>query len=372
MTGRRRPCGRGGFSLVELLLAIAILAIGVISVAALLPAGIYQQRQASEDVVGPLAAENALALLRTRVRPEDFGAVAPFFGVQGDWQWLRPGFIFDVPAGFDFLTPGTIDLFNATGAATAWETVVDIDGNPAFPWDWVPGDPPYSGIPYNRFEYGLDRPRVLITQEERYYPLGRDVAPELVWECMFRRIGGRIEVAIFVYRATEVGAGPIRYVVQANPSNPGVPPLPIALDLTLFSGAWNSYGLDPVRRDDDAFATGTQPGDPFDLDDDRYAWQLPGQIILDQHGGVNRVLVGRQRRVEDGPVEFVRPVPPRLFADITPAFFDPVAFYNPADPTIPGPDLYVNQGVVSRIWYLPQRDGRERRLTPVYVVVKEL
>ena len=42
---RSRSRGRLGFSLIELLLAIFILGVGVISVAAVFPAGIIQQRR---------------------------------------------------------------------------------------------------------------------------------------------------------------------------------------------------------------------------------------------------------------------------------------------------------------------------------------
>ena len=48
---------RRAFSLIELLLAIFILGIGVIGIAALCPAGIAQQRQSVDDVLGPIAVD---------------------------------------------------------------------------------------------------------------------------------------------------------------------------------------------------------------------------------------------------------------------------------------------------------------------------
>ena len=51
-----------GFSLIELLLAIFILALGIISIAALFPAGISQQQKAADEVVGSIVAQNALRL----------------------------------------------------------------------------------------------------------------------------------------------------------------------------------------------------------------------------------------------------------------------------------------------------------------------
>ena len=64
---------QAGFSLVEVLLAIFIMGLGVIAVAALFPAGIAQQRRSADDIIGPIVANNALAVLRTRLRAEDFG-----------------------------------------------------------------------------------------------------------------------------------------------------------------------------------------------------------------------------------------------------------------------------------------------------------
>ena len=53
-----------GFSLIELLLAIFILGIGVISIATLFPAGIAQQQKTSQDILGPIIARNAMTILR--------------------------------------------------------------------------------------------------------------------------------------------------------------------------------------------------------------------------------------------------------------------------------------------------------------------
>ena len=101
---------RRAFSLIELLLSVFILAIGIISVSALFPAGIAQQQQTTDDQLGPVVAEQALGLLRSRVRPEDFGSFEEFgilIGLSGatvtgsyayrpapgDWSWIRPGVI---------------------------------------------------------------------------------------------------------------------------------------------------------------------------------------------------------------------------------------------------------------------------------------
>jgi prepilin-type N-terminal cleavage/methylation domain-containing protein len=112
------------FTLVELIIAIFILGIGMISIASLFPAGIKQQEIAEDDVYGPLVARHAMELLRTRLRQDDFGCFEEFSGKIGfievsicdpiplnantgqyvsaityaptiakDWIWKRPGFI---------------------------------------------------------------------------------------------------------------------------------------------------------------------------------------------------------------------------------------------------------------------------------------
>ena len=68
----RRRHATPGFSLIEVLMAIFILGIGVISIAALFPAGIAQQRQSVDDVIGPIVARNAMAVIRSHVRADDF------------------------------------------------------------------------------------------------------------------------------------------------------------------------------------------------------------------------------------------------------------------------------------------------------------
>ena len=113
---------RRAFSLVELIIAIFILGIGMISIAALFPAGIKQQEIAEDDVYGPLVAQHAMELLRTRLKQQDFGCFEDFSSdtsvntktvrdlipfnatissfsdtpaptIAKDWIWKRPGFI---------------------------------------------------------------------------------------------------------------------------------------------------------------------------------------------------------------------------------------------------------------------------------------
>ena len=112
-----------GFSLMEVMLAVFILGIGVISVAAIFPAGISQQRRSNDDIMGPIVAENAIATLRSKLDQEDFGYFEMFVGsdqipfdtttgmIYGDWPWYRPGFVFS-----DDQNVSAIDIFSAQQA----------------------------------------------------------------------------------------------------------------------------------------------------------------------------------------------------------------------------------------------------------------
>ena len=120
-----------GFSLVELLLAVFILAIGIISVAAIFPAGIAQQVQTKDAIYGPIVAEQAVGMLRSKLSQEDFGTFEQFgltagdrfqrsgqdpgnrdfelLGdawetIPGDWGWMRPSFL--IPSSSPFIGPG--------------------------------------------------------------------------------------------------------------------------------------------------------------------------------------------------------------------------------------------------------------------------
>ena len=341
---------RRSFSLIEVLLSVFILGIGVISIAALFPAGIAQQRQSVDDITGPIVAQNALAILRTKLRPadfgtfEEFGAGPPLFTIDGDWPWLRPAFILNDHA----YSSGTIDIFNGTGAAGASEPGIT------------------SGIPFNTTRFAGGAPTFILTQQERYYPMAsvntgiRPPKPQYVWDCMFRRFQGKVMVAIFVYRTTIVGGGDVAYSVPPQlPPFDDVPPMPISLNITTPE-IWADEG--PWDADGDQFIRGTRGGEPYDTTDQRQSWQEPGQWILDQNNNLHRVL-SQNRNSESDPVmeELVRPVPslPNLWV-----YF--------LDQSVPDP---TTENVVSNIWYIPREvtlDGVPVRLTTVYVTVREL
>ena len=183
----RQPSNRA-FTLVELIIAIFILGIGMISIASLFPAGIKQQEIAEDDVYGPLVARHAMELLRTRLKQEDFGCFEDFSTdtltvrdpiplgnvsatgvvstIAKDWIWKRPGFV-------------TVDDASSTGCDEAgmydifsyYSTRKNVGGNrsgttkPLIPSEFTPttllsdvaitttGRNRLYGIPYNRRIY---------------------------------------------------------------------------------------------------------------------------------------------------------------------------------------------------------------------------
>ena len=127
---------RRGFSLIEVLLAVAILGIGVISIAALFPAGIAQQRQSVDDVLGPTIANNAMSILRTKLSQKDFGTFeefsagalvqAPLDTVDGDWPWVRPAVVFDDDPTTPYDERGAIDIFSFAASQTSLTTATEF------------------------------------------------------------------------------------------------------------------------------------------------------------------------------------------------------------------------------------------------------
>jgi hypothetical protein len=393
----------------EVLISIFILGIGVIGIAALFPAGIAQQRSSVDDVIGPIVADNAVALLRARLEPGDFGTYEDFIDatninhvnelwlatVPGDWPWLRPGFLLGDNQAME---RGSLDIFSYRFTRTMKSLPQQGGGIPlateipdGVPSERDPADRLY-GIPFNRSKYDFTdpsrEPRVIVTQQERYYPMvptavaaNTAVQPLYVWDCMFRRYQGRVYVAIFVYRITAQGGDRTNYATPPNPlttsaPNPvpaNQPPLPYRRDL-IGSGpppwpsAWDAS--------DNALVLGTPAGPPgdWDLRDPEVAWQDYGQWLLDQNNNVHRVLSRTpQTTALDAEVELLRHIQPVTSFDQAVSFID-------RDPS-------TNVGVeniVTHLWYIPTEvdldvdgdgdlePGASVTLTPVYVTVREL
>lgn len=381
------PTARFGFSLLEVLMAVMILALGIISIAALFPAGIAQQRMSNDDYMGPIVASHAMNVIRNKVKAEEFGSFedyrpafaavgadppSPLFTrtIYGDWGWMRPGYIFEDNDDTEWIDErGAIDIFSHQYVGrdilgdTDWP---DIDSATEFPggwleeslWNSISGggvNQPLYGIPARRssWRYIEDDvvvpPRRIITQRERYYPMPAKPhsageippQPQYVWDCMFRRYGGEIQVAIFVYRVSSPTAGSRPYTVQPNtgyqfPGTADLPhewqsPMPFKLDLRDGSAGiadWYGIGLNSPygRNTRGAWDVPYQdiggvlrpqpfvPGaiiDEFNLDDPRQSWQQSRQWLLDQNNNIHRVLSrSRDQDSEVMRVELTEPLAP--------------------------------------------------------------
>lgn len=412
----QRPHRRRGFSLAELLLAIFILGIGIISVAAIFPAGITLQRQSNDDSLGPTVAHTALSLLRSRLSQEDFGGFddhnplpdpfmvppsglgTPIKTLSGDWPWMRPGFYLGAPANTSLYDEGTIDIFSQQYTRKRAGFQVDpafgaqsLDTNTQLATElfdgWPAASPVLFGIPYNVRKYSIvaaselndwqriyPEPRVLITQRERLWPVLSDlpaassVKPQYAWDCMFRRFQGRVQVAIFVYRVTAPGGAPVSYHVarvdptthtpEAPANDPRIPPLPVSF--TPPNTGVNRW-VAPTTGDP-TIVPGTNPATALDFTKASSMWQVPGQWILDQNNNIHRVLVGR-RVVSEGPVRFARPIP---------IMAPSIVFGRKSVSPLPADAAALDSEGVAQAWYMPIRDVNGNQLTPVYLLVEEL
>jgi hypothetical protein len=180
------------------------------------------------------------------------------------------------------------------------------------------------------------------------------------WDCMFRRYQGRILVAIFVYRVvapSETAAYTISTGTNTSPA------LPHYVDLanTSSTGAWNANLFPPIL-------SGTENDDPIDIDNQ---WQYPGQWLVDQNGNVHNVMRGRRRDVDD----------PVLLAN-SPSMLEASNMYQSiaygrgnvnwwVQGNNPGGG-FIQNGVVTDLWFVPVKDEKNRLLVPVYATVQDL
>ena len=506
---------RRAFTLVELVLAIFILGIGMISVAALFPAGMAQQQASDDEVYGPMVAKQAFELLRGRLKQEDFGTYEEFTPpgatdvardpvpvqrstpnpkvggvsrpttISGDWGWKRPGMVLvDDDSTVDVDEAGMVDVFSVlyTRKAVSRPTAPGqraVTFNTTDMLTELPTGLPYVsdlkhriyGIPYNRSKYDEQRdvslvnyawritgskpkppktgdpdladgrnalcePAAFVTQRERYWPMpsagtGVVPAPSYVWDCMFRRFGGKVYMAVFVYRVgglngirsdPKVSKTGTPYVVArvddtvdlkfgvALSKLPAIPQLAssrkdqdavrnlVRDDGSSAKAPWGAGGLDtkvgksinpslygPGR--DDSSVPGTEAlvvtGDNSNEIEKLSlgysdGWQAPGQWFIDFFGNVHRVLNGRRTRAE-GPVTLVKPVPRQPYGDVLVDFGSRFTGSKPATyPTAEG-GLVATPGSgddsaegIQDIWFVPLQDRNGNDLTPIYAAIEEL
>ena len=472
----RRASESRGFSLAEMLVAVLVLGIGLISISALLPSGMLIQRSASDDVYGPIVAEQALSIIRSKVHPEDFGMMEEFTelgdadrssgrsdtnatgaglglpwptrpNLPGDWGWKRPGVIYDDldsaanPWADGVDETGAIDIFShyftkraLTLPDSGWYSAARLASE--FPGGVGPstgGPTTLWGIPYSRRLYDWDNdvsstgvasgsqdpsgrvPLAIITQRERSWPMAPEAdpaarssegAPLYYWDCMFRRFGGRIQVAIFVFRAAPSGGdGPPFSRSPHLKGPPSAPALPGAAPVTQVtfpfrrrfyeatiehaSSAempWRAGGFDrslstPSDNTQIRKTSAAAPSSQFKAGEAYDQWQSAGQWLIDEDGAVHRLIQGRTRN-EDGPVAMSSSLLPDAHDARTRAGAWRAAaletFMQGAGP-FPAVDLPGTAAAewpgIEQIWYLPRtvyRNGYEYGVTPVYATVRDL
>ena len=294
-----------GFSLVEVLLAVFILGIGILSISVLFPAGIELQRQGKDAINGPLVAQQAIQTIRSKVSENDFGdliQMATFLGANidqwendeltetiipsegrlpGDWSWRRPSLI-----NLNNLSnnqTGTIRLFTDDQDLSYIKDIpLNFNRNISIPWNTDLGD----------------CPEIDIAQGERCWPLANsETAPnelgssEYFWDCLFTRKKGRVYVAVFVYRVNRLKDLGGAYAVL--PNNEGSLWMPTLHEL---DSPWNSPELastsfSMAATSSRAAKVVSVSGDPtISLN----TWQRPDQRLVDQSARSHLVSVGKR------------------------------------------------------------------------------
>jgi len=412
-------------------MAVFILSIGIISTAALFPAGILQQQRGTDDLLGGIVADNAMATIRSVVSAEDFGSLwdlnvvfgvlpndvqsnedaIPFdaFAQRQDFPWLRPGFIFDED---DFNNPlhGAIDIFSSKFVRDVQSIGDTVDGSLLYTTEFPGGLATSSslvlaGVPYNPLVAARENgnrdvpPQRIITRQERLYPQQSSAGaggperfdkPQYAWDCMFRRYAGRVQVAIFVYRivpppgyAEWVHFTPYRLSSSVSSSVYGVnqPSFPERLNLVTppadanlgdQTTNWDLPTPSNGKTISPYVIDGVTNIDDFDMDNEFHTWTSAGQWLITQNNDVLNVV---SSFAEDGGqrVELTRP--PALLPNVAPNFFNP----NAAGVFQGG---FRFTGTVTHLWYLPKsmpydidNDNQpDFRVTvePVYATIQEL
>ena len=66
---RRRQAAAGGFSLLEMMIAIAVLGIGLVMVAAIFPVALDQHRRSADETLALQHAYQGRAIIRAKIEP---------------------------------------------------------------------------------------------------------------------------------------------------------------------------------------------------------------------------------------------------------------------------------------------------------------
>lgn len=231
--------GRAGFSLVEVLVAILILALGLLGLGAVFPAVIVQQRNAVDSIEGESAASIAEAILQTAPEIVSFRSTHLPEDHADYWSWFDPEGDF----GRDQAFPAGDIRYEWVIRQPQGDTTYD-----APPWPDAPG--PQSGN-FGDYAAGIwyvnqdDVPDVndpleynqMLTVADRLVPQpysGRD--PQYVWDIAARRQPGtnRPQVAIFVRhvdsRLRAPAGSTLSHALSGGALGADYPLLPVAID----------------------------------------------------------------------------------------------------------------------------------------------
>jgi prepilin-type N-terminal cleavage/methylation domain-containing protein len=301
---RSGPSAARGFTLVEVLIGVLVMALGLLGLGAIIPVIVREQRIASDATLGVTAASDARALFDARpdFNPQNTGAgtvpVTAWNLWLDDQRWSPlsgPGAFEFEPWGPELLPDGTLEF-----------AIASTGGSPAF--------------------------RARLTVADRLWPVGSR-KPAFVWDMVARRLPGeaaatpwpspemqQLQVAVFVRRLDQnirVPAGSTLFDVVT--ANAGINSrFPVAVDPSSGLPTNNGLGayaqpivtrasigfISPGNVRDRLVISGTQ--NEIDLA------SATGQKLVDNLGNVYTVRGVPETPSQAGEVVIEPPVPPSV------------------------------------------------------------